>query len=708
MYYRNWQAVSGPTVPQGDFIGNAIKMATEATGGWQKAQQDNAAGFMAQEAAKYQDPAELQKALASGAITQGIDSRYITPALMKQMDERVAAGREQQHKATALDTEKARLGYYQSDLEFRKEQERLKNKGVLDQEIANKFSYGLQQAIDSGDPEKIKQFTSDPAYQAWAPLQGTAALKAVKAAEAEVHTPLVNNMLNAYASLNPVEKDAAFKAALTTSFADQPGVREKLLAGAKAQGVKTGDVEYEANIAKMNGILQEGATIAPANTTTATATATGFPLKGSDWAAANGLTRKESGGRPDADNGLGYVGLLQFGKARLTDGKNAGVVPKDMTPQQFRDSSVDFQNKVADWHFDDIDKKATEAGLEKQYGRVINGVTINRDSIRAMAHLGGNEGVKKFISTNGEYDKADRNKTKMSDYGKKFGSSVPTLTAPDLAKKPNWQSTEDYNNATYVLQQSVPAKLDPTTMTDTQLMENTRVNNAIQQNTNVDEQANSLATKLAKYDVSWAADTEKVFKEFVQNSGYKAISKMDYGQFRELHDKYGSYETTDANGKKVMKQIPAARFVGVMEESVARNETEATNTPGIITGTIADIFGNNNIPLGVTAADRFKRMVGVSDDYAVLDKQKVLKNIKTFAEGTPGIAKISKDVTEGTIKIREEKAAQVIAARAELKKAKLAFSNNPSNSNISASVLIAEAALKDANQKYAEALAIVK
>ena len=158
MYYRNWQAVSGPTVPQGDFIGNAIKMATEATGGWQKAQQDNAAGFMAQEAAKYQDPAELQKALASGAITQGVDPRYITPALMKQMDERVAAGQEAQFLNKGLDLRNTEIQSAANRLAHEQQVYADQQRTVQENRALMPLEFDLAQLAQGGSSDDIKAY----------------------------------------------------------------------------------------------------------------------------------------------------------------------------------------------------------------------------------------------------------------------------------------------------------------------------------------------------------------------------------------------------------------------------------------------------------------------------------------------------------------------------------------------------------------------
>lgn len=153
-------------------------------------------------------------------------------------------------------------------------------------------------------------------------------------------------------------------------------------------------------------------------------------LSGSQWAKSGGLYTSESGGNYQAKNDVvgsggkkGHFGALQFGHDRLTDAKRAGVIPADMTPEQFRNSDEKVQDAVADWHFADIDKQAARMGLDQAFGTVIKGVVISPESIRGMAHLGGMGGVRDFIRTNGEKDPADANGTRLSTYGKRFGKS---------------------------------------------------------------------------------------------------------------------------------------------------------------------------------------------------------------------------------------------------------------------------------------------
>ena len=125
------------------------------------------------------------------------------------------------------------------------------------------------------------------------------------------------------------------------------------------------------------------------------------------------LFQSESSGDSNAEiniaDGRRYVGALQFGDARLQDYKKA--TGSSFTQDEFKANST-LQAKVAAWHIADIDK-------------TINGLGINtdgydRDGLRAVAHLGGKGGMKKFVRSNGEYNPSDELGTSLQDYYHKF------------------------------------------------------------------------------------------------------------------------------------------------------------------------------------------------------------------------------------------------------------------------------------------------
>lgn len=134
------------------------------------------------------------------------------------------------------------------------------------------------------------------------------------------------------------------------------------------------------------------------------------------------LINTESGGNFNAQNneagsgGNGHFGILQFGHGRLDDAKRAGIIPSNMTPQQFKKSRK-AQVAVSNWHFNDIDKRIRSAGFDRLIGQSIGSTPISWNGMRAMAHLGGFGGLSKFINTQGQYNPADSFGTTLAAYG---------------------------------------------------------------------------------------------------------------------------------------------------------------------------------------------------------------------------------------------------------------------------------------------------
>jgi DNA-binding transcriptional ArsR family regulator len=128
------------------------------------------------------------------------------------------------------------------------------------------------------------------------------------------------------------------------------------------------------------------------------------------------LTASESSGRSDAEitvaDGRRFVGKLQFGEARLRDYQRSTGI--SFTQDEFKADPA-LQDKVAAWHFADIDKAI--AGL----GDAAKG--YDRDGLKAVAHLGGVTGMKRFVRSKGDYDPSDALGTSLSDYYAKFSEA---------------------------------------------------------------------------------------------------------------------------------------------------------------------------------------------------------------------------------------------------------------------------------------------
>jgi hypothetical protein len=130
---------------------------------------------------------------------------------------------------------------------------------------------------------------------------------------------------------------------------------------------------------------------------------------GGNWLAEN--AEKGAGGH------TGHFGILQFGPARLEDIKRAGVLPAEMTPQQFKQNKA-AQVAAANWHFNDIDQNIRKHGYDRLIGQSVGGVPISMNGMRAMAHLGGFGGLSRFLMSGGQYNPADSFGTSLAAYGK--------------------------------------------------------------------------------------------------------------------------------------------------------------------------------------------------------------------------------------------------------------------------------------------------
>ena len=159
------------------------------------------------------------------------------------------------------------------------------------------------------------------------------------------------------------------------------------------------------------------------------------------------LAGTESGNNPGAVNKQRYSGVLQFGVPRLADLKVYNPAPgEDLKANQFSGAfnipgfpqvktQADFlaspaaQSAVGNLHFANIDNViANTPGADK----------FNQDGLRAVAHLGGNGGMQRFIETNGGYNPHDASGTRLSDYYQKFsgGPGTPPAAMPSPGVAP--------------------------------------------------------------------------------------------------------------------------------------------------------------------------------------------------------------------------------------------------------------------------------
>lgn len=127
------------------------------------------------------------------------------------------------------------------------------------------------------------------------------------------------------------------------------------------------------------------------------------------------MAMSESSGDPNAaitlDDGRTFTGLYQFGDARLSDYREA--TGAKFTTAEFKVDEA-LQQKVADWHFADIEDAIDALGSEAD--------GYDRDGLKAVGHLGGVGGLKKYVRTNGQYNPSDALGTSLSDYYAKFSA----------------------------------------------------------------------------------------------------------------------------------------------------------------------------------------------------------------------------------------------------------------------------------------------
>ena len=127
------------------------------------------------------------------------------------------------------------------------------------------------------------------------------------------------------------------------------------------------------------------------------------------------MAMSESSGDPNAeitlDDGRTFTGLYQFGDARLSDYRKA--TGAKFTTAEFKEDEQ-LQQKVADWHFADIEDAIDTLGDKAD--------SYDRDGLMAVAHLGGVGGMKKYVRTKGQYNPSDALGTSLQDYYANFSA----------------------------------------------------------------------------------------------------------------------------------------------------------------------------------------------------------------------------------------------------------------------------------------------
>lgn len=122
---------------------------------------------------------------------------------------------------------------------------------------------------------------------------------------------------------------------------------------------------------------------------------------------------KESGGRYDVVNSLGYMGKYQFNTSTL---KLLGIKDTSLFLRTPVLQEIAFEKNLS------RNKWILRKEIEKYSGKTINGVLITESGILAAAHLAGPGNVKKYLRSNGQAQFSDAFGTSLTYYLKKFSS----------------------------------------------------------------------------------------------------------------------------------------------------------------------------------------------------------------------------------------------------------------------------------------------
>lgn len=131
------------------------------------------------------------------------------------------------------------------------------------------------------------------------------------------------------------------------------------------------------------------------------------------------------------EDGDQVAGAYQFSEPRLEDYRRA--TGEDFTQEDFAADPA-LQERVMDWHEQNIADYIMSNELDQFIGQNIGGVDIDLSALTGMAHLGGREGMRDFLMSGGEYNPADKFGTTLQDYGRKFSGLNMFAVSPTRPK----------------------------------------------------------------------------------------------------------------------------------------------------------------------------------------------------------------------------------------------------------------------------------
>tara|TARA_R100000808_G_scaffold4154_2_gene13833 strand:+ start:10616 stop:11581 length:966 start_codon:yes stop_codon:yes gene_type:complete len=170
----------------------------------------------------------------------------------------------------------------------------------------------------------------------------------------------------------------------------------------------------------------------------------------------------ESSNRPGAVNkDTGAAGLPQAMPETYEEFKKA--TGSDVSFENYK-KSPRVQMEFLNWYKNQTKRFIERNNLERFIGTKINGTPVTLSGMYAVAHLGGNVGLLKFLTTGGEYNPSDNKKnpqrgTYLSDYLAKFANL-------DVFSTENRSSPMVFSQAPLVNEDQAPPVLEEEILTD--------------------------------------------------------------------------------------------------------------------------------------------------------------------------------------------------------------------------------------------------
>ena len=138
------------------------------------------------------------------------------------------------------------------------------------------------------------------------------------------------------------------------------------------------------------------------------------------------LAFKESQGKYNRVNSLGYLGKYQFGTETL---KTLGIKDQEKFLKSRSLQEKAFLANLAK------NKWELRNEIDKYDGLIVSGVEITESGILAAAHLGGAGSVKRFLKSNGKKKRQDSYGTSIKSYMEDFaGYNTSDIEASKSAK----------------------------------------------------------------------------------------------------------------------------------------------------------------------------------------------------------------------------------------------------------------------------------